>query len=230
MGLFSNLFGRHVNQNGGGLMPGDNGRFDSGLMSQGIDVSQPMPQQHSGGNKTLWGILGALGDGLAVYGNAKPAFMPAMLDMQQRADEERKWNTQLQQQATLKREEMAASQRNKTWQDNAGNMWRMGENGQPEPAPYWVDRAPKMSLQADGFGGVTMVPQVNPFDIPSAPVGKLTPMGGGQPSPMAPASPANTPTRPAQTISQADFMRLQKAMGPQGAMNYIRSQNIAIGN
>lgn len=192
-------------------------------------VNAPKPGAFSkGGN--AWKIMGLIGDAMQTGTGGHGTYMPAMLDLQQKVYEERKWQTQLQQQATLKREEMAASQRNKTWQDNAGNMWRMGENGQPEPAPYWVDRAPKMSLQADGFGGVTMVPQVNPFDIPSAPVGKLTPMGGGQPSPMAPASPANTPTRPAQTISQADFMRLQKAMGPQGAMNYIRSQNIAIGN
>ena len=192
-------------------------------------MAAPQEKPKNGGG-AFWKILGTIGDGLAVAGGAKPVYMPAMLDIQQQANEERKWQAQLQQQADLKREELAVTRRSKTWQDNAGNMWRMGDNGMPEQAPYWVDRAPKMSLQADGFGGVTMVPQVNPFDIPSAPVGKLTPMGGGQPSPMAPASPANTPTRPAQTISQVEFMRLQKAMGPQGAMNYIRSQNIAIGN
>jgi hypothetical protein len=37
-------------------------------------------------------------------------------------------------------------------------------------------------------------------------------------------------TRPAQTISQAEYMNLQRIHGPAGAAAFLRQHNIAIGN
>ena len=49
----------------------------------------PQAKPNNGGG-AFWKILGTIGDGLAVAGGAKPVYMPAMLDLQQKVDEERK--------------------------------------------------------------------------------------------------------------------------------------------
>jgi hypothetical protein len=188
-------------------------------------VTQPIDQ---GKMKTWQKIVGAIGDGLQVAGGGKASFMPAILDMQARTDEERKWQAQLANQLQIERERTTATTRNKTWQDNAGNMWRMGENGSPEPAPFFVDRAPKVSLTSDGYGGVTYTNQPNPYATsvpPTAPVGELTMIPDQTAAPSKAA-----PTKPSQVISQAEFLRFQKINGPQKAAAWLRANKIAIGN
>lgn len=64
------------------------------------------------------------------------------------------------------------------FEDNAGNVWQIGADGQP--TRIFTDRIPKMYIQGDQ---AVQVP--NPFadeassgPPPSAPVGKLRPIGG----------------------------------------------------
>jgi len=49
----------------------------------------PQAKPNNGGG-AFWKILGTIGDGLAVAGGAKPVYMPAMLDLQEKVNEERK--------------------------------------------------------------------------------------------------------------------------------------------
>lgn len=69
-----------------------------------------------------WKILGIIGDALQTAGGGKATYAPMMMDLQERLDAERKWQTQLAQQAELKRQELAAKasepttdQRNFQW-------------------------------------------------------------------------------------------------------------------
>jgi len=62
-----------------------------------------------------WQILGVIGDGLQVAGGGHATFAPAMLDLQQRTDEERKWQATLAAQQEHWRQEQnapTAEQRN----------------------------------------------------------------------------------------------------------------------
>jgi hypothetical protein len=58
----------------------------------------PQAKPNNGGG-AFWKILGTIGDGLAVAGGAKPVYMPAMLDLQEKVNEERKTQAALAQQA-----------------------------------------------------------------------------------------------------------------------------------
>ena len=76
------------------------------------------------------------------------------------------------------------------WEDNAGNRWTMGEDGQAKP--LWVDPNDKQSMVTGADGSVRFAPQPNAlrgsqFDRP---VGKITPIpdpvmngGAGQAAP-----------------------------------------------
>lgn len=186
-----------------------------------------------------WKILGIIGDALQTAGGGRATYMPAYLDLQEQTRKER----ETQQALAAKRQSLlglglkpeqvdavisgAASygdvnRQPKTWQDNAGNMWREGED-----KPYWVDRAPKMSLQPDGFGGVRMVPQENPFDVPTAPVGTITPIGD-TPQP-APQPQQAAQGQPPAFVTRGQLMELQQALGgPQQVQNYLRMHNIQV--
>lgn len=199
-------------------------------------LSQQLPQMAAAKPKLFgkggdgWKYIGILGDALQTAGGGRGTYMPAMLDVQQQAEQERRFQQQLAQQAQLKREELA----NRTpyrFSDNAGNVWSIGNDGQPTLA--FVDRAPKVSLTGDGRGGVTFTNQPNPYANsvpPKAPVGGLQMI----PDPTEPVAGTKQPvagaTAPSQTISQAEFLNARRVMGSQKAIEWLRSHNIAIGN
>lgn len=71
---------------------------------------QPVKKPGAFGNDGwAWKVLGVVGDGLQAAGGGHGTYMPAMLDMQQRVADERKWQAQLAQQAALKQQELQAS-------------------------------------------------------------------------------------------------------------------------
>lgn len=186
-----------------------------------------------------WKILGIIGDALQTAGGGRATYMPAYLDLQEQVRKEQETQKALAaKQAALgglgmTPEQQAAvmsgaasfgdvNKQPKTWQDNAGNMWREGES-----QPFFIDRAPKMSLSPDGMGGVRMVPQANPYDVPTKPVGEITPIGDG-PNP-APQPPQGAQGQPPAFVTRAQLMTLQQALGgPQQVQNYLRQHNIQV--
>lgn len=219
---------------GQSIMPGDQpynrpgagiGDVTNGQMPQVLQ--QAKKPGAFGKDGWAWKVLGALGDGLQTAGGGHATYMPAMLDMQQRADEERKWQSQLAQQAAFEQQKLQATANAPTADErllNASANWTpdqwarhaalhpstvMGPDG-----PQLVD--PRAMLQTLGVG------QANAAPLSASDWDNAKPVG----TPSGPAA----PTRASGTISQAEFLNLRRAMGPDKALNYIRSQNIAIGN
>lgn len=196
------------------------------------------PKAFGKGGKA-WQILGIIGDALQTAGGGRATYMPAMLDLQEQTRKERETQQALaakqaalvglgmtpEQQAAVMSGAASFGDVNKppkTWQDNAGNMWREGES-----QPFFIDRAPKMSLSPDGMGGVHMVLQANPYDVPDKPVGVITPIGDG--SNPVPQPPQGAQGQPPAFVTRDQLMTLQRALGgPQQVQNYLRLHNIQV--
>jgi hypothetical protein len=75
------------------------------------------------------------------------------------------------------------------WEGNDGDVYELGQDG--KPFRIFDDPTPKMNFIPDGMGGGQWVPMPGAQVTPSKPVGKLTPIGGGQPA--GPVPFANAP-------------------------------------
>lgn len=180
----------------------------------------PAPKKDGG---LAWKILGAIGDGLAVYGGAQPTYMPTMLALQDKIDEERKWQAQLQQQAELARIKAADP-----GEDSFTRA--MDAAGIPRGSQEYIAMARKraemltnpVQLVDDGYGGKIAVRPNAGEDTTSVAISDWE-----QAKPLDAAMPKSA----SQTISPSEYQRAQKAMGPQAAAKWMIANNIqVIGN
>lgn len=86
----------------GGPMSPEMSPLPDVLSQQLPDMAAEKPKLFGKGGKG-WQVLGIIGDALQTAGGGRATYMPAMLDMQAKVDEERKWQAQLQQQMELAR-------------------------------------------------------------------------------------------------------------------------------
>lgn len=134
-------------------------------------------------------LAGAIGDGLLQNAGMAPVYAPMQQRKQQMAQEEAQWSRRqtAERQASMadwqaKQGYEAAHPKPYRFQDNAGNVVELGPDGQPKT--LFTDPTPKINYQRvnNPDGTFTMVPMPLggvPAAPPTAPVGKLTPMGGG---------------------------------------------------
>jgi hypothetical protein len=149
-----------------------------------VDQYAAMPAPLTEGVKPslLRTIVGSLADGMAVYGHAAPVFGPGMDALQEKTDEERKWQAQLAQQ-----KEIALMKASDHGDDSFTRAMQMAgiQPGMPEYVAMARKRAQMLTepvqLVSDGMGGYTAVRPNAMAAPPSGPVGKITPfqMGGG---------------------------------------------------
>lgn len=138
-----------------------------------------------------WKVLGALGDGLQTAGGGHATYMPAILDLQQRADEERKWQAQLAQQAELKQQELQATanaptaeQKNYNWYSGLDQTGKQTYADMHRGDPYLATNLPNGNFYAGpasglpgALGGASSAPPggipriSNPADLDKLPPG-----------------------------------------------------------
>lgn len=147
---------------------------------------------------TLHMIAGVLGDTLATIGGGQGTFLPMMARQQEMAQREQQ--AQAQRAAEFadftKRYdyELAHPKPSQAqpyrFESNNGDVYQLDAQGQP--VKIFADPTPKMNFIPDGLGGGrwVAVPNAAQSAPPSAPVGKLTPMGGA-----APGGPRTFPVR-----------------------------------
>lgn len=133
------------------------------------DGQTQMPQQPKAWGKggKAWQIIGVIGDALQKAGGGEGTFMPAFLDMQEQTRKERETQQKLAAQAAaisglgLTLPQQAAVQAGVAnysdfkpsnaqpyrWEDNAGNQWTLGPDGQP--TPFFIDKTDKFYVQGD---------------------------------------------------------------------------------
>jgi hypothetical protein len=202
----------------------------------------PMPEAIKpsawGKGGRAWDIIGVIGDALATAGGGKATYMPQMLDMRKQVEEERRTNEALAAKAAaIDGLGLPVAQAN-ALKANVGTFGDFMPKHNDTAADYefW-----KAHLSPDDFKTYVQN-KINPPQYRQGPDGNFyrvnvpavstngptqedwdsaEPYGGSAPPPARPAS---------ETISQAEFMRLQQSMGPQKALNHIRSRNIQIGN
>jgi len=131
-------------------------------------------------------IAGLIGDTLLQQADMAPVYAPMQRQKQQMQQEEAQWSRRRQsdmQDWQAKQAYEAAHPKPYRFQDNAGNLVELGADGQPKT--LFTDPTPKINYQRvnNPDGTFTMVPipmgGAPAGSAPTAPVGKLTPMGGG---------------------------------------------------
>lgn len=176
-----------------------------------------------------WKILGIIGDALQTAGGGRATYMPAMLDLQEKVDAERKWQAQLDQQMQIAQMRLAKGPNPTQLQLN----YEYARQQDPSItfAKFMAMYHPQFISGPDGQY------QVNPGGG-EAPDG-LTPMtpeevqqmglGDGPNMPQQAPSGAQAPA-PAM-ISRSQLGALQQALGGAQQMNaYLKKYNITVGD
>lgn len=125
--------------------------------------------------------------------------------------------------------------RETVWEDNSGNRWRMGEGGQPEAAPFFVDRTQKFDTQVvtdptTGQQILQRVPVTNPYAQPQgAPaIGAVI----ADPRKQAGAVDSGLSSMDSsKTITRAQLQAIQSSLGPNGraaADQWMQRQGIRV--
>jgi len=154
------------------------------------DTFTPQKQQPQGGFFKEGGmgrtIAGLIGDTLLQQSGMSPVYAPMQRQKHQMQQEEAQWSRRRQsdmQDWQAKQDYEAAHPKPYRFQDNVGNLVELGPDGQPKT--LFTDPTPKINYQRvnNPDGTFTMVPipmgGAPVGGAPTAPVGKLTPMGGG---------------------------------------------------
>jgi hypothetical protein len=169
------------------------GMARKGMMFRGAPQPEQLQPQRQGPSTGRM-IAGHIGDALAQMGGMRPLFAP-MMQAQQEAEQQRQQqlaalearNDERAYQAAEWDRRQATQRSNETWEDNSGNRWRTGANGQPELAFY--DPTPRfdsnVSINERGEQVLVRTPRPNGFN----PDG--TRAVGGQP--IEPIAPPNAP-------------------------------------
>ncbi len=136
-------------------------------------------------------IMGIIADALAGAAG-KPGGFAQMLNQRRQAEQEevqwgRRREAEMQdygRKLEMQNDPRYAKPESRYWEDNAGNQWKMGANGQPER--FFTDMAPKQYIQ-DGM----LVTAPNPYNVGAPSVAppvitedlwnKGTPIGGSTP-------------------------------------------------
>lgn len=223
------------------VMPGD----QPGIPEMQMPGAEKPKAWGKGGR--AWQIMGVIGDALQTAGGGEATFMPTFLDLQEQTRKERETQQKLQAQVAamagigLNAQQSAAVQAGvaqasdfmpgKTqphrWEDNAGNQWEMGADGQTKR--IFTDRTPKYYVQGD-----KAVRIANPYEneVPGRPaVGATISM-----SELDPPSIRNTPS-PAlgsngfpSVLSPMQYQALVNEKGKAATDAFISRNNIQIGN
>lgn len=232
MGMFGNLLGAKRQMQMQPDQPGM-GMGDMGIIQA---PDQPQHKQDDGlrtfENTPGWQVmLGGLFDGLAQMGGMKPTFIPQLQQNRQRQWEMSKMAQQqgleYQRQMALKQYEVA-NKNPYRFQDNAGNMWQIGQDGQP--SMFFVDKAPKQQLVSDGMGGYHMVSIPNPYNPQGAP----NALDARQPMAELPQGytirgAAPTVQAKPTVIDRAGYQAMRASMGPQGVNAWMAKNNVIVG-
>lgn len=187
------------------------------------------PKAFGKGGKA-WKILGIIGDALQTAGGGRATYAPAMLDLQEKVDAERKWQAQLDQQMQIAQMRLAKGPNPTQLQLNY-EYARQQDPGMTF-AKFMAMYHPQF---ISGPDGQYQVQQGAPAGVPEG----LTPMAPEEVQALGLGNgpnPAPQPQQPSQGqspafVSRADLMRLQQALGgPQQVQEYLRKHNITVGN
>jgi hypothetical protein len=200
-------------------------RISNGMLPPVMQQAQKPGAFGKGG--WAWKIIGSIGDAITNTDGGQGTYIPHILDLQKQTQDERKLQEQYAQQAALKQQELQAqaiapTPEQKLLADSAN--WTQDQ---------WARHAalhPNTVMGPDGPQLVDPRAILKTFGVGQPPAAPLTASDWYSAKPLNAASGTATPSGPSSTISQAEFLRLRQAMGPDKALNYIRSQNIAIGN
>lgn len=220
LGMFGNRPRRSMNEQAmTGPMPEALAAPQLQTMPMPQTQSVPAPRRGNG----LRNVAGVLGDMLATAGGGRAMFIPQMM---QERDEQRQLQLRQQLQAEDRAYEESQWQRRadyeranpapRFFEDNAGNQWQLGPDGQPrlmfrDPTPRY-QFVPGLNENGDTV--------LNRVEIPNNVPMNGTPQAGPQGSPQASGGLRPLPE------SQAAPMR--RALGEQGFAQYLQRQGLMV--
>jgi hypothetical protein len=190
-----------------------------------MDGSASMPQKRGGGIKdVLLGALGGAADSAATFFGGQP-----LIAQQQ----------QMQQMMAMRQaeQERARSMELADYRTKLGIQQEFAQPDVPKPGSFeWFQTAtPEQRALYDQYNPVTVatgqgpvaVPRGSLGGIPSAPVGRLTPIGPTMQSTPAPQVGASgMPT----SVSRAQYQAIVAEMGEAETAEWARRNNIRVGN
>lgn len=217
-----------------GVMPGDQPPVDMG------DFSKPKPKGGLFGSGIQWQqIAGALGDALMMANGQQPLYTPMMAEQRQRefmlkrAEQQRQ--QQLQDQIALYDYKRAHPEPSTAqpyrWEDNAGNVWEYGQDGQPKR--IFTDVVPKYYVQGDR---ALQIP--NPYSPPSQAASrpkigatvKLNEIGGGQPTIQNTSAPQLGGNGFPPRLTGPQYQAVVNQMGKAATDAWMARNNIQLGD
>lgn len=184
----------------GDMLSGNRGQTIGDLIGiQRPEFQIPDAPQAPGKRDTWRDVLGSVLDTIAIAGGREGAYWGNVQRQQDQYREDQKDYQALQQQVnmanykgdlSLYEKAMAAAQPDWGYeQDNAGNVHRYDKRtGKFDPNPVFVDPNPKMFMQGDKLVTVPNTYAAQGGGTPDRPVGKLTPIPEGGPTPRASGS------------------------------------------
>lgn len=174
------------------------------VLSQQLPQTAAQPNAWDKGGKA-WRIIGIIGDALQAAGGGRGTYLPAMLDMQQQVEAEKRFQQQLQNQ-----QEIARIRTNAESRPASLKLLDESANWTPDQWARYSALHPQTVMGADG-------PQlVDPRAMLSA-------LGVGQaPAPQAPAAPA-----PQSPFTPEQYQGLINGLGPDGAAAYMKRNGFA---
>lgn len=201
---------------------------DMGSIIPGMGDMQAMDGPQTQGKPKFFGqggagraIAGTLGDALLQMSGMRPIYGPMMQDRQALAAQEkammrkRAWELE---DAARKGPELTPFQKSLA----AANIDPTSPQGLALARQYVEQQADPIiqtTQTTDQGTFLTGIPRSRLMGAPTAPVGKLTPIGGGQPMAAGPAAAA---------MSVAQFQALAQSMGPSAAAEYVRRNQIVV--
>lgn len=176
------------------LMPGEDDwrRQQVGMLPQASSEQVPMSTANAPMAPRSKGqmIAGILSDGVKGFLGQQGTFGATLASEKQRQQQMQQEEAQWTRRRGAEREDKQWEWANKPkdadkpyrFQDNAGNLIELGPDGQPKTV--FTDPTPKINYQRvnnpDGTFTMAPIPMGGaPASAPAAPVGKLTPLGGG---------------------------------------------------